>query len=117
MHTPSVPEHLENPLYYLNRARSPALDLALLRSAEGRVVPIFTAEALATLHLPALPEGVTVEEARDLRAKEELFQAALERGATELWLDPPPRGEPRNRYPLERSLDYVRSFKRQSACL
>lgn len=117
MRTPTVPEQLENPLYYLNRARPHVLDLALLRAPEGRAVPIFTEQALAALHLPALPEGVGIEEASDLRAKEELLRAALARGASELWLDPPPTGDPKARYPLQRALDYVLSFKRQSACL
>lgn len=93
------------------------IDLALLRTEHGRVALVFSTRAGARAHLPGLPPGTAVLCADDHRAKEELLRAALARGAHELWLDPAVGGAPKLRYPLRRALDYVLSFKRQSACL
>ena len=110
-------EFLDRPLYFLGRLHPGVLDPALLRIREKRVALFFTAEAGARAHLPNLPETVTVQCAADPRAKEELFEATLSQGAVELWLDTPPDGEPVLTYPLGRALNYILSFKRQSACL
>ena len=115
---------LDQPLYFLGRShghnRPDVLDPALLRVGKERVALIFTDKTLLAAHLLALPESghvVSVECAADYRAKEELFEAALARGASELWLDAAPDGSPTLTYPLERARDYALSFKRQSACL
>lgn len=93
------------------------LDVALLRSNGRGVALLFTRETVARSHLSALPAGTAVGCAADLRAKEELFRAALTRGADEAWFDVAAGNGPRTRYPLQRALDYVRSFKRERACL
>lgn len=108
---------LDGPLYFLGRPRPGIIDLALLRSGERKIALLFTRATVAQSYLGALPPGTAVECAADLRAKEELLRAARARGATELWLDAAAGGEPLTRYPLERALDYVLSFKRQRACL
>ena len=115
---------LDEPLYFLGRVHSAVsegvLDPALLRLGEEQVALIFTDKALAETHLSALSKTantVRVQCVTDYRAKEELFEAALARGAAELWLDAAPDGKPKLTYPLRRALDYVLSFKRQSACL
>ena len=77
---------------------------------------LFSSRAAARRHLEVAPPGTVVQAATDLRAKEELFRAALARGADEVWLDAVVDGEPVVRYPLRRALDYVVSFKRASAC-
>ena len=103
-----VTQLLDGPLYFIERPHTGVLDVALLRS-NGRGV--------ARSHLSALPAGTAVGCAADLRAKEELLRAALARGADEAWFDVAAGKEPRTRYPLQRALDYVRSFKRERACL
>lgn len=118
----TVIDALDGPLYYLNGARRAdkainVIDLALLSSPEGKVALVFSDEAGARAHLSLLPEGVTTACASDLRDKEELFRAALERGADTLWLDAPVGRAPRASYPLRRALEYILSYKRQSACL
>ena len=110
-------DFLDAPLYALVNPRPAVIDLALLRTEHGRVALVFSAEEGARAHVGALPPGTAVLCADDHRAKEELLRAALVRGAHELWLDPGVGGAPKLRYPLQRALDYVLSFKRQSACL
>lgn len=112
-------EFLDRPLYFLGRVRPGVLDPALLRVEGKRVALFFTGEAGAGAHLSQIPvaEAVTVQRAADHRAKEELFSAALAQGAAELWLDAAPESGPVLQYPLENARAYVRSFKRQSACL
>lgn len=112
-----MPAFLDEDVYFLGRVQPGVIDLALLPLADGKAALLFSAEAFAARHLGALPEGVQVQRAGDPRAKEELLRAALGRGATEIWLDTPPGAEAETRYPLRRALDYVLSFKRQSACL
>ena len=112
---------LDQPLYFLER-RHPGvseriLDPALLRVGQKRVTPLFTDESLAEVHLAKLPDDAAIQCAADYRAKEELFEAALARGASELWLNAAPDGDPTLTYPLERARDYALSFKQQSACL
>jgi hypothetical protein len=107
---------LDGPLYFLERPCPGIVDPALLRSGDRKVALLFTRSEIASGHLEALPPGTAVGCAADLRAKEELLRAARARGATELWLDAAAGGEPLTRYPLQRALDYVLSFKRQSAC-
>ncbi len=107
---------LDRPLFFLERPRPHVLDVALLRLGSGKVVLLFSSELAARSHLDTAPPGTVVQSATDLRAKEELFRAALARGADELWLDAE-AGEPEVRYPLQRALDYVVSFKRQTACI
>jgi hypothetical protein len=108
---------LDGPLYFLENPRPGIIDPALLRSGDRRAALLFTRSEIAQSHLAALPPGAAVGCADDLRAKEELLRAARARGATELWLDTAAGGDPATRYPLQRALDYVVSFKRQSACL
>ena len=108
---------LDEPLFFLARPRPGVLDIALLHLGTGRAALLFTREDAANAHLATLPHGVGVARAEDLREKEELLQAALERGAARLWLDAVPDGEPALTYPTARALAYIRSFKRQSACL
>lgn len=110
-------EFLDEPLFFLGRPDPEVLDVALLRLGSGKVALLFSREATARRHLSALPAGTAVLSVNDLRAKEELFRAALARGAAELWLDAEVGHGPLVRYPLERALNYVLSFKRQSACL
>ena len=112
-------EFLDRPLYFLGRLHLGVLDPALLRLGQTRVLLLFTDETQARAHLAKLPEteAVTVQCAADHRAKAELFEAALAQGAVELWLDAAPDGEPMLTYRLGRALDYILSFKRQSACL
>ena len=112
---------LDQPLYFLER-RHPGvseriLDPALLRVGQKRVALLFTDEPLAEVHLAKLPDDAAIQCAADYRAREELFEAALARGASELWLDAAPDGDPTLIYPLRRARDYVLSFKQQSACL
>lgn len=107
---------LDEPLFFLGRSQL-YLDVALLRLGKGKVALLFSGELAAQDHLKAAPPGTVVQSATDLRAKEELFRAVLARGADELWLDAAVDGPPKVRYPLRRALDYVLSFKRQSACL
>ena len=112
---------LDQPLYFLGRNhghdRPGVLDPALLRVGQKRVALLFTDESLTEVHLAKLPDDAAIQCAADYRAKEELFEAALARGASELWLDAAPDGSPTLTYPLERARDYALSFKRQSACL
>lgn len=112
---------LDGSLYFLGQTQPHILDVALLRQGNTKAVLLFSQKALAAQHLGALsavmPAGITVQAAHDLRTKEELLRAALARGADTLWLNTPPGGEPAARYPLQRALEYVLSFKRQSACL
>ena len=120
--TLAVLDALDGPLYYLNRSQRAGkainvIDLALLSFPEGKAALVFSDEARAQAHLSLLPKGVTVACASDLRDKEELFRAALERGADTLWLDAPVGGEATASYPLRRALEYILSYKRQSACL
>lgn len=108
---------LDQPLFFLGRPRPHVLDVALLRLRSGKVVLLFSSELAAQSHLKTAPPGTVLQSATDLRAKEELFRAALARGADELWLDAEAGTEPEVRYPLQRALDYVVSFKRQTACI
>lgn len=112
-----MPAFLDGDIYFLGRVRPGIIDQALLPLERGKAALLFSTEVLAARHLGTLPEGVKVQRASDLRAKEELLRAALARGATEVWLDAPPSSQPPERYPPQRALDYVLSFKRQSACL
>ena len=108
---------LDGPLYFLEWPRPGVLDPALLRNETGHAALLFTTAGGAGAHLSALPAGTAVGRANDFREKEELLAAILARGAGDLWLDAPPGGEPALNYPARRALEYVRSFKRQSACL
>ena len=107
---------LDGPLYFLARPHPGVLDPALLRTEAGRAALLFTTAGGAEAHLNALPEGTVVGRADDLREKEELLAAVLARGAGDLWLDTVPGGNPALTCPARRALEYVRSFKRQSAC-
>lgn len=107
---------LDQPLFFLGRPRPHVLDVALLRLGDGKVVLLFPSRLAARSHLETAPPGTVLQTATDLRAKEELFRAALARGADELWLYAEAGAEP-DRYPLQRALDYVMSFKRQTACI
>lgn len=108
---------LDGPLYFLEVPRPGVLDPALLRTDEGRAALLFTTPDAARAHLEAVPAGATVGRADDLREKEELFEAALTRGAGQIWLDAAPGGAPALEYPIRRALEYVRSFRHQTACL
>ncbi len=108
---------LEGPLFFLGRPQPRVLDVALLRLDNSKVALLFSREVTAQRHLGVAPPGTVVQSVTDLRAKEELFRAALARGADEVWLDAEMELEPVLRYPLQRALDYVLSFKRQSACI
>ncbi len=108
---------LDRPLYFLERPRPGVLDPALLRTETGYAAPLFTTARGAGAHLSALPPKTAVSRADDLREKEELLAALLARGAVDLWLDTAPGGDPALTYPARRALEYVRSFKRQTACL
>ena len=108
---------LDGPLYFLERPRPGVLDPALLRTKAGHAALLFTTADSAEAHLHALPAGTAVSRAEDLRAKEELLAAVLARGAGNLWLDAVPGGDPALTYPARRALEYVQSFKRQTACL
>lgn len=108
---------LDEPLFFLGRSQPLVIDVALLRLDSGKVALLFSREVAAQRHLEVAPPGTVVQSATDLRAKEELFRAALARGAHEVWLDAEVGQEPVVRYPLQRALDYVLSFKRQRACL
>lgn len=117
--TLAVLDALDGPLYYLNGARQveQIIDIALFTLSKGKAALVFSDEAGARAHLSLLPKGVTVACASDLRDKEELFRAALERGADTLWLDASVGREAAASYPLRRALEYILSYKRQSACL
>lgn len=108
---------LDGPLYFLERSRPGVLDPALLRTETGHAALLFTTPDGAGAHLSALPAETVVSRADDLREKEELLTAVLARGAGDLWLDAPPGGDPARTYPARRALEYVQSFKRQTACL
>lgn len=110
-------EFLDRPLYFLERPRPGVLDPALFRTETGHVALLFTTAGGAGAHLNALPAGTVVSRADDLRGKEELLAAVFVRGAGDLWLDAAPGGGPALTYPARRALEYVRSFKRQTACL
>ncbi|ADI15599.1 hypothetical protein [Truepera radiovictrix] len=112
--------YLDGPLYYLGRELPHQLDVTLLRTEAGRAALLFRTETGARAHLAALPHAlrVRVAPANDWRAKEELLLAAGARGATAVWLDVAVGTlEPTLRAPLAAALAYVRSFRRQSACL
>ena len=115
----AVLDALDGPLYYLNGAKrfETIIDLALLPLPTGKAALVFSEKTQASAHLVALPDGVTVQCASDLRAKEELLRAGLTRGANTLWLDTPVGAPPKASYPVKRALEYILSFKRQSACL
>ncbi len=110
---------LDGPLYYLDGSEpaESVIDPALLTLPGQKTALVFSHEAYAQVHLASLRGGVTVQQASDLRAKEELLRAALARGADTLWLDTPAVGPAQATYPLRRALEYILSFKRQSACL
>ena len=108
---------LDGPLYFLERPRPGVLDPALLRTKMGYAGLLFTTTDSAEAHLGVLPAGTVVGRAEDSREKEELLAAVLGRGANQLWLDAAPGGDPGLTYPARRALEYVQSFKRQTACL
>jgi hypothetical protein len=103
---------LDGDLYYLGREAKEKFAFVLLETSTRKVILVFTAEPLAkkqfpSYHVLALPEA-------DPRAKEEFFRAALEAGATEVWVD---GLESTLRMPTQQALDYMLSLKNQSACL
>ena len=108
---------LDGPLYFLERPHPGVLDPALLRTETGHAALLFTTPDGAGAHPSELPTETVVSRADDLREKEELLTAVLARGAGDLWLDAPPGGDPAQTYPARRALEYVQSFKRQTACL
>lgn len=108
---------LDGPFYFLEQPQPGVLDPALLRVDGGRAALLFTAPDAARAHLQALPAGTAVGRADDFRAKEEVLAASVARGADRVWLDAPPGGEPALEVPARQALEYVRSFKRQTACL
>lgn len=112
--------YLDGPLFYLGRTLPGVLDVTLVRTEAGPAALLFRTGDRARPHLSALPPEVTVQRIAesDWRAKEELLLAAGARGARTLWVDADAAGlEPALRAPLAGALNYVRSFKRQSACL
>ena len=111
---------LDGPLWHLGRPLEDALDIVTVRAPAGRAALLFTGEARARAHLPPLPSEVEViaTDAGDLRAKEELFRAALARGGALIWLDATPDPlEPELETLSARALAYILSQKREAACL
>jgi hypothetical protein len=104
---------LDGDLFYLGRETKAGLfHLVLLETPTQKVILVFKTEALAKKLFPnhqvlALPKD-------DPRAREEFFRAALNSGATEVWID---GLEPALRIPTQQALDYVLSLKTQTACL
>lgn len=112
--------YLDGPLHYLGLALPGVLDVTLVRTEMGLAALLFRTDKRARAHLGALPPEVDVQTVAgdDWRAKEELLLAARARGANVLWVDADAQGlEPTLHAPLENALNYVRSFKHQSACL
>jgi hypothetical protein len=106
---------LEGDLFYLGRDTSATtFNLVLLETPLTKAVLVFTNALLAkqasrSHHVLTLPQN-------DPRAKEEFFRAALNAGATEVWVDT--NGlEPTLQIPTQQALDYILSLKNQSACL
>jgi hypothetical protein len=106
---------LDGDLFYLGRDTSATtFNLVLLETPLTKAVLVFTSAALAQQtsrnhHLLTLPHNGP-------RAKEEFFRAALNAGATEVWVDTDGL-EPTLHIPIEQALDYIFSLKNQSACL
>jgi hypothetical protein len=99
---------LDGDLYYLGQETQAAISLILLETPQ-KVFPLFTSKDKAATLLPN--QTVLTLSTNDPRAKEEIFRAALESGATEAWVDHS------FRIPMRQALDYILSFKNQRACL
>ena len=85
--------------------------MVLLETPTQKAVLVFTREDLAKKLFPnhqvlRLPKD-------DPRAKEEFFRAALNAGATEVWVD---GLEANIKLPTQQALDYILSLKNQTAC-
>jgi hypothetical protein len=103
---------LDGDLFYLGReAEAGVFSMLLLETPTRKVLLVFTNESLAKelfpdQHVLSLPKD-------DPRAKEEFFRAALKAGATEVWVD---GLEPTIKVPTQQALDYILSFKTETAC-
>jgi hypothetical protein len=111
---------LDGDLFYLGKETEAGLFSMMLletptRSEPGRtsqkVLLVFTSEALAK---KLVSEHQVLRLAKDdPRAKEEFFRAAITAGATEVWVN---SLTPIIKIPTQQALDYVLSFKTETAC-
>jgi hypothetical protein len=103
---------LDGDLFYLGRETdTSSFQLLLLETPTQKVILVFTSKGIAKKLFPthqilALPKN-------DPRSKEEFFRAALNAGATEIWVD---GLEPTLHLPTQQALEYILSLKNQTAC-
>lgn len=104
---------LDSALFYLgedlegNRFR-----LNLLETSTHKVLLLFTSKDLARQLFPG--QSILHLAKDDFRAREDVFRAALEAGACDIWLD---SLQPHIRMSVQQALNYTLSFKNQRACL
>lgn len=104
---------LDSDLFYLGRkAEADLFNMTLLETPIHKVLLVFTTEAIAKKFFPA--HQVLALPKDDPRAREEFFRAALNAGATEVWVD---GVEPMLKVPTQQALDYTLSLKNETACL
>jgi hypothetical protein len=103
---------LDGDLFYLGKETEAGLfSMMLLETPTQKVLLVFTSEALAK---KLVSEHQVLRLAKDdPRAKEEFFRAAITAGATEVWVN---SLTPIIKIPTQQALDYVLSFKTETAC-
>ena len=104
---------LDGDLFYLGKEAQGTFNFLLLETPSAIAIPVFTTRELAQKfnnhhQVLSLPKD-------DPRAREEFFRAALNSGASEVWVDVE-RLEPSQHIPTQQALNYVLSLKNQTAC-
>ncbi len=103
---------LDGDLFYLGRETKAGLfNIVVLETPTTKAVLVFTSEDTAKKLFPDYHVLYLCKD--DPRAKEEFFRAALNAGATEVWVD---GLEPTLRIPTQQALDYILSLKNETAC-
>ncbi len=103
---------LDGDLFYLGgKTETGLFKITLLETSTQKVVVVLTREDIAR---NLFPNHTILPLAKDdPRAKEEFFRAALKAGATEVWVD---ALEPSLKVSTQQALNYILSFKTETAC-